>query len=302
MRPRQLDRLKAPDDPPRLGRQRVEHAPASRHETLGADVHPAAVDDGRDCDELLGRPDESPRPQSFAARRIDRERCRVGGPVEPRPGDREAVRTVVRRLDRVLPEQRAAANVDRVDTRVGILEVHHVSSDDRVGGDRTEARAVRTQGEAPAHLELRDRPRVEVGRRGRPLARRAPVGRGPRHARGTIAAAPAGEAPPRARPRKSSAGAARAKGYPGQEAKRRGRDSPGAQTLAMRSKLARAGGTRDSRLRHPCRLHRSRRRLRHSRPSCLAACLAGTRWLWSSRSESSWWSSHPWTWSAWVRA
>ena len=234
MRPRQLDRLEAPDDPARLGRQRIERATASRREPLGADVHPATVDDRRDRDELLERAGEPPRPEAFAARRVEREGRRVGCAVEPRTGDRDAVRAVVRRLQRVLPEQRAASNVECVDARCGVLQIHDVSADDRVRGDRTEARAACVQAEAPAHLEPRDRPRVELGRRSRPLAGDAPVRRRPglRSLLGRrIPRRPHGEA---ARTTRRGAPASTQQlrdDSPTQ--KRRGRDSPGAHAVQL---------------------------------------------------------------------
>ena len=164
MWPRLLDRLEAPDDPAGRGRQCVQDAAAPRREALRADVHAAAVGDRRDADELLELVRQPTRPEPSSRRRVERERRRVGGAVESRARDREAVRAVVRRVEGVLPEQGAASYVECVDARGRVLQIDGVAPDDRVRGDRAEARDVRTQPKTPAHPEPRDGPRVERGR------------------------------------------------------------------------------------------------------------------------------------------
>ena len=127
MRPRQLDRLEAPDDPARLGRQRIERATASRREALRADVHPAAVDDRRDRDELLERAGKpvATRGVCRSSRRARRPSCRL----RRRAANRRPRRRSGRRSapSGVLPEQRAAPNVECVDTRCGVLQIHRRS-------------------------------------------------------------------------------------------------------------------------------------------------------------------------------
>ena len=93
------------------------------------------------------------------------------------------------------------------------------------------------QAEAPAHLEPRDRPRVELGRRGRPPAREAPVRRSPGLARCSARRSPRQPRRAGTRPRAAAA-------RPSEECrrlrstcetisrrrwKRRGETSPGAQ-------------------------------------------------------------------------
>ena len=67
---------------------------------------------------------EPPRPELAAGPRVERERraCRSRRR-SVRPGEREAVRPVVRRLDEVVPAQPPVASVERVHRRAEVLHV-----------------------------------------------------------------------------------------------------------------------------------------------------------------------------------